>query len=86
MRIFTVGLSLSVVRIAALWFLIYREWSHRQSIGLLPLVSLLYPEGLLLPARFNWTLWGAIGFSGILFLGSFVLATVFLVAMRAAKL
>ena len=86
MRILTVGLSLAAVRIAALWFLIYREWSHHQSISLLPLVILLYPEGLLLPAKFNWTPWGAIGFSVVLLLGSLVLTTVFFVAMRAAKL
>jgi len=86
MRMLTVWISLAAVRITALWLLIYLEWSHRQSISLLPLVILLYPEGLLLPAKFNWTLWGAIGFSGVLLLGSLVLTTVLFVAMRSAQL
>jgi hypothetical protein len=85
MRILTVWLSLSAIRIAALWILIYFEWTHRQSIALAPLVILLYPEGLLLPSRFTWTAWGAVGFSGVLLVGSFVLTMVFFVAMRALK-
>ena len=86
MRILIVGFGLAGGRIAVLWFLIFREWSHRQNIALLPLVTLLYPEGLLLPASFSWTWARAIGFSSALLLGSFLLAALFLVAIRALRL
>ena len=86
MRILIVGLSLSAARTAVLWFLVLREWGHQQSVSLLPLVILLYPEGLLLPARFSWTWERAVGFSGALLLGSFLLTSVVFVAIRALKL
>lgn len=85
MRVVTVGLSLSAVRISALWFLIFREWGHQQSITLLPLLMLLYPEGLLLPDHFWWS-WGwGIGFSGALLLGSFLITSVVFAGIRALK-
>jgi len=86
MRILTIGLGLSAARIAVLWFLIHREWGHQQSITFLPLIVLLYPEGLLLPPSFSWSLGRAIGFSAVLLFGSFLLTAVFFVAIRELKL
>lgn len=49
-RVWLLGSGVALVRVGVLWFLIYREWTHQQSLETLPLVLLLYPEGLLLPA------------------------------------
>lgn len=73
------------MRIAVLWFLIYSEWGHHQSISLLPLIVLLYPEGLLLPSNFSWTVGRGLGFSGVLVLGSFVITAVLFGVIRALK-
>ncbi len=45
------GLAIAAVRIAALLVLVWLEQTGRQTISALPLVFLLYPEGLLLPYR-----------------------------------
>ena len=85
-EVLKVGLGLSAIRIAALWFLLYREWSHHPSISLLPLILALYPEGLLLPAKLSWTVGRAVEFSGVLLLGSFAITTALFGAVRALKL
>jgi hypothetical protein len=67
-----------------MWFLIYREAAHQQSLLQLPLILLLYPEGLLLPRNFTWTVEKGIAFSGALLLGSLLLAA-FVVRVTRAK-
>ena len=42
---FKVAGFLSLVRVGSLWYLVYREWSHQQSLETLPLILLLLPEG-----------------------------------------
>jgi hypothetical protein len=42
----SVGVVLSVIRVASLWFLQFREWTTTQSISYLPPVLLLFPEAL----------------------------------------
>lgn len=70
----TVGMILALVRISALWFLVYHVWARQGSVSQLPLVVLLFPDGLLLPNRFAWTVWGTALFSIVLLIGSFAWA------------
>jgi hypothetical protein len=78
------GSLLAATRIGVLWFLIYREATHQQSLAELPLILLLYPEGLLLPRNFTWTVERGVVFSGALLLGSLLLVA-FVVRVRRAK-
>ena len=82
-RVLTVGLVLSCARVGVLWFLLAREWEHQQSLALLPLVFLLYPEALPLPDDFNWTVSSAVAFSGALVCGSFLVVAIFFAAAAA---
>jgi len=45
------GLAIAAARVSALWVLVWLEQTGRQTISALPLMFLLYPEGLLLPYR-----------------------------------
>jgi hypothetical protein len=78
------GSLLAATRIGVLWFLIYREATHQPSLSELPLILLLYPEGLLLPRNFTWTVEKGIAFSGALLLGSLLLVA-FVVRVTRAK-
>lgn len=78
------GFLLAATRIGVLWFLIYREATYQQSLPQLPLILLLYPEGLLLPRNFAWTVERGVAFSGALLLGS-LLFVAFVVRVTRAK-
>lgn len=71
-RVWLWGSAVALVRVGVLWLLVYREWTHQQSLNTLPLVLLLFPEGLLLPASVIWTPKLAFGFSCALIAGSFL--------------
>lgn len=55
-----------------LWLLIYLDWTNQQRLATLPLVVLLFPEGLLLPRSVAWTANLGLLFSTALVAGSFV--------------
>jgi hypothetical protein len=78
------GSLLAAARIGVLWFLFYREATRHQSLSELPLILLLYPEGLLLPRNFTWTVGKGVAFSGALLLGSLLLVA-FVVRVTRAK-
>ncbi len=69
--VWLLGSGLACVRLGALWLLVSREWIHQQSLSTLPLILLLFPEGLLLPLPVIWTLRTALFFSAVLVVGSF---------------
>ena len=73
-RVVIIGTTLSCVRIAIFGLLLYSERTGRQSIALVPFVLALYPEGALIRNDVTWTVWGAIGFCGLLIVGSFLMA------------
>jgi len=81
-RVWLWGSVVALVRVGALWFLIYREWTHQQSLATLPVVLLLLPEGLLLPASMIWTAKLALVFSAALIAGSFLWVAVLALAVR----
>ncbi len=64
-----IGIGLGAVRVSALLLLVY----GKQSISLLPLVFLLYPEALLLEADVAWTPGNVMGFATLLMIGSSLL-------------
>lgn len=64
--------AVAAARVGVLWLLIHRKWAHQQSLATLPLVLLLFPEGLLLPGSVEWTARLAVLFSTVLIAGSFV--------------
>ena len=64
-----IGIGLGAVRVTALLLLVY----GKQSISLLPLVFLLYPEALLLKTDVAWTLGNVMGFATLLMIGSSLL-------------
>jgi hypothetical protein len=81
-RIWLWGSAVALVRVGALWFLIYREWAHLQNLATLPLVLLLFPEGLFLPAPVTWSARLAVVFSAVLIAGSFAWVLIFTMAAR----
>ena len=68
--------TLAILRVGALWFLIYLEWTNQQTLSALPLILLLYPEVLLFPATHSWTLGSGLVFSIALVAGSAVVGAV----------
>jgi len=84
-RVWLLGSGLACVRLGALWLLVSREWSHQQSLSTLPLILLLFPEGLLLPAPMIWTLRTALFFSAVLVVGSFTAVALFGLAVGWLK-
>ena len=78
------GLAIAAARVSALWVLVWLEQTGRQTISALPLVLLLYPEGMLLPYRASAGMVSrAIVLSVLLVMGS--LAAVALVSMLAKQ-
>jgi len=69
-----------------LWFLTYREWTHQQSLETLPLVLLLFPEALVLPASVTWTAKLALMFSAALIAGSFLWVRILTLVVRRCRL
>jgi hypothetical protein len=75
LRIFlTLWVVIATFRIGIFCVLLALQAANRQSLAQLPLVLMLYPEGLLLPDPHSWTIPSAIGFSVLLSLGSLILA------------
>lgn len=85
-RVWLWGSAVAFVRVGVLWLLIYREWTHEQSLDTLPLVLLLFPEGLLLPASVIWTAKLALAFSGALIAGSFLWVMLLILIIRRSRL
>ena len=69
-----IGAILAFFRVLILWYLVYREWTGTQSISVLPLILLLFPEGAVVPHGLPWTAAHAWLFSGLLTIGSFTAA------------
>jgi hypothetical protein len=61
---------LGTVRLGALWFLTYLEWTHQQTLSALPLVFLMLPEALVFPAGHTLNASSAILFTLLLTAGS----------------
>jgi hypothetical protein len=80
------GSAVALVRVGVLWFLIYREWTHQQSLETLPLVLLLFPEALVLPASVTWTTKLALMFSAALIAGSFLWVRMLTLLVRRCRL
>jgi hypothetical protein len=79
------GLAIAAARISALLVLVWPEQTNRQTISGVPLVFLLYPEGLLLPYRAGaGTVSRVIVLSVLLIVGS--LAAVALVSLLSKQL
>ena len=76
----------ALLRVSILWYVTYREWTGTQSLTLLPLVLLLYPEGLLLGPTWRLTATNVWLFSGLLTVGSFIMTAVGALLMAGASL
>ena len=84
-RVWLWAAAVASIRVGVLWFLIYREWTHRQSLATLPLALLLFPEGLLLPAPVIWTAKLAFVFGAALTAGSLVWVLTAALAVRCCR-
>ncbi len=80
-----VGGLVAVLRVSILWYLTYREWTGTQSLSLLPLILVLYPEGLLFPPAWSLTTNGVWLFSGLLAIGSLTMTSTVASLMAAAS-
>jgi hypothetical protein len=80
------GGVVALLRVSVLWYVTYREWTGTQSLSLLPLVLLLYPEGLLLPPTWSLTATLIWLFSGLLTIGSLTITVVVGLLRAAASL
>lgn len=76
----------ALLRVSILWYVTYREWTGTQSLTLLPLVLLLYPEGLLARPRWGLTATNVWLFSGLLTIGSYIMTVVVGLLMAGASL
>lgn len=78
-RLLSLGVTLSVLRVGALWFLQYHAWNRTESLGYLPLVFLLMPEGFAAERLFalgpDARVMSIVCFSLLLVGGSFLLAS-----------
>ncbi len=83
-RIVYVAVIIASCRVAIFWWLFTQLQANSQSISLLPLVLVLYPEGLLVPHDLQWTVGNCILFSALLVVGTIVLvgAAALLVSLR----
>jgi hypothetical protein len=81
------GIPLAAVRVSALLLLVWLEQTGRQTISALPLVFLLYPEGLLMPYRADAGIaLRVIVLSALLVVGSLAaVALVYLLAKRLSR-
>lgn len=68
------GAVIAAIRLSAFWYLLFAEATGRQSLSLLPLVFLLFPEVYFVPQGHVWTVLSGALFSAVLLVGSFVLA------------
>ena len=83
-RVIRFGVTIAVARVSALLVLVWLEQTGRQTVSALPLVLLLYPEGLLLPYADEGIAWRLIALSVLLVIGS--LAAVALIYLLAKRL
>ena len=65
---------LIVFRLGIFWFLLFLHWTERLVYAALLLMVFLLPEALILPRNFDWTLAKALGVSGLLAAGSFLIS------------
>ena len=66
-----VGGIIAFVRIAIFWYATYRELAGTQSISMLPLLLLLFPEGAAIPRNWPPTAAHLLFSNGLLAAGSF---------------
>lgn len=78
------GISLSVVRIAAYWTLVYMNRTAQRDIMAMPF-ALLIPEGSLVPESDSLTTARAVLFSALLLIDSYVWAGVLAWSMNRRK-
>lgn len=85
-RVWLWGSGIAFARVGVLWYLIYREWTHQQSLATLPLILLLLPEALLLPQPMIWTAKLGLVFSAVLSAGSFLFVGFLALMLRWLRL
>jgi hypothetical protein len=66
-----VGGIIAFVRISIFWYATYRELARTQSISMLPLLLLLFPEGAAIPRNWPPTAAHLLFSNGLLAAGSF---------------
>ncbi len=81
-----VGGLVALLRVSILWYLTYREWTGTQSLSLLPLLLLLYPEGLLVAPTSSPTAADVWLLRGLLAVGSLVMTVVAALLTAAGSL
>ena len=82
-RVIRAGLVVAAARIAVFWYVLIRHAMGRESLDEILLILLLYPEGLLIPRDWSWTLTRGIGFSGALLFGSLCITAFIAAVLRA---
>ena len=78
------GIITSLVRVCALWFVAYTEWTGKQSLSHLWLIVFLLPEGLLIPKEWPMTTGNVWLFTGVLIIGSVSIVLMMALAYRAS--
>ena len=75
-RVIYAGLLLAAARIGILWYLFVRHAMGRESLDEVLLILALYPEATFFPRDWQATLTRTIGVSGVLLVGSLVIAAI----------
>ena len=83
-RVIRVAVFVAAVRIGVLWYLLIRQAMGQQSLDDALLILPLYPEGLLLPRNWEWTLTRGIGMSIALSGGSLLITAIIAAILRVA--
>jgi hypothetical protein len=69
-KVGAVGVVVAGLRLTAFGILLGLRATSQERLSALPLVLLLYPEGLLVPQTIDWTVWTVVGFGALLAAGS----------------
>jgi hypothetical protein len=73
-RFIKISLFIAAPRLGAFWFVLWSIYTDQQSLTLLPLIMLLYPEALMVSNDIEWAIGSVLLFNAMLVAGSMLLA------------
>lgn len=84
-RVVRVGVFVAAARIGVFWYLFIRRAMGQESLDEVLLIWLLYPEGLLIPRAWKWTLTKGVGMSIALLVGSLLITAIIAAILRVNR-
>lgn len=85
LRVIRVGVFVAAARIGVFWYLFIRQAMGQESLDEVLLILLLYPEGLLIPRNWQWTLTGGFGMSIAILIVSLLITGIIAAILRVDR-